>query len=579
MRDNSSLRRAEEALPASDEMLSTFLKLSPGSVAVTRLNDGRIILCNDAFIETLGLSREEVIGHTAIELGIWAPDVRAEALREVAQGGVVRDREISFRTRTGRSITYLVSAQLLRVNDEDLLLSVGQDITQQKLIEEQCKRTQEALRESEARCRDILENAPVGIFQSTPEGRLLSTNSTAVRMFGYDSAEELLAASGDVAKATFAQPEKRREIVRQVCAAEGFLRFENEYLRKDGSTFIANLYMRAVREDGEVVRVEGFVEDITDRKQAEIALRESEARFASTFHNAAVGMAIVSTEGLWTQVNPMLCEILGYESDELIGRCFLDATHPDDVEMSIRVWRDSLERRAEFVHVQKRYLRKDGSVVWANTYASPVRGDDGQPLYSVVVIEDITRVKHAEEEKKQFYRETISSVTEGKLQIVGQDETQSYVDMAPVRCTIAAPGDLAPVRQATSAHWQENGLSEDDAALLSIALGEAMTNALKHAGRGLVFAGSHDDCVWVGVSDTGPGISTLMLPGATLRRGYSTKVSLGMGYSVMLDVADNILLSTGPDGTTVVLVKNIGPSKPPLTLADLPDTWDSIGSI
>ncbi len=140
-------------------------------------------------------------------------------------------------------------------------------------------RAQEALNASERKFRSIFENAPIGIFQSTPAGRLLSVNLTGARMFGYDSPESLLAAATDTARQLFVFPERRNEILNEVLRSDAFVRSEVEYRRNDGSVFTANLYMRAVRVDGEgVLLVEGFVEDITEQKEAEKGLRQSRER-------------------------------------------------------------------------------------------------------------------------------------------------------------------------------------------------------------------------------------------------------------------------------------------------------------
>lgn len=130
------------------------------------------------------------------------------------------------------------------------------------------------LRLSEKKFRSIFENAPVGIFQSTVQGQLLSVNITGARMFGYDSEQELKAAATDMATQLFAVAGQRRQIVQEAFSCDRFVRHEVEYKRKDGSTFAANLYMRAVREPGgNVSFVEGFVEDIAERKRAEAELR------------------------------------------------------------------------------------------------------------------------------------------------------------------------------------------------------------------------------------------------------------------------------------------------------------------
>ena len=182
-------------------------------------------------------------------------------------------------------------------------------------------------------------------------------------------------------------------------------------------------------------------------------------------------------------------------------------------------------------------------------------------------------MKLVEEEKRAFYRETISSVTQGKLQIVSAEEVQPYMDRADIRLTVDTAADASTARHDIEEYCARIGLSGDELSLYITGLGEAITNATKHAPSGTVFAGSIAGEVWAGVNDNGPGISTLTLPKATLLRGYSTKVSMGMGYSIMLEVSDQVMLATGPSGTTVVLIKRLTGVEPALSLEDLADTW------
>lgn len=688
-----------------------------------------------------------------------------------------------------------------------------------------------ALQESERKYRSIFEHAPVTIFQSSPEGRLLDTNPAGVRMFRYQSLEEMLAATADVAKATFVHPEKRREIISRIQEADGFLRFENRYRRKDGTVFYANLYMRAVRKDGEVAFVEGFVEDITEREAALVALRESEERyrtlvdgapdaifvqadgrfvyvnpeavklfgaiseddllykpvidqmhpdfrqrvaerirllneekkpvprleqkylqldgaeidvevsavpvtymgrngavvfvrniterkhserslleseekyrelvqnansiilrwdlsgtlrffnefaqaffgysqseavgrnvigtivpetdtsgtdlialmeeickhperhrtnvnenmrkngervwiawtnkiitdesgevtgilsvgvditerkkaeealieseqrFQTVFDQASVGIATISPDGHFLQVNPKIIEITGLSADELIGHHYAEITHPEDRLIGRQDVEDMIAGTASSAYLQKRYIHKDGSTLWATLYLAMVRDTQDRPSYFIAIIEDITRIKQTDEEKRLFYRETISSVTDGRLLIVSAEEIRPYHASAERYMPIDDFGISSVVRHEMEEYCREKGLTGDRLSLFVTGLGEAMTNAIKHAGSGTAFAGAGDGKVWIGVTDKGHGISTLTLPKATLKRGFSTKVSMGMGYSIMLDVADEVLLCTGPDGTTVVLVKNVGDEIPMLSLDDLADTWDCI---
>jgi PAS domain S-box-containing protein len=141
------------------------------------------------------------------------------------------------------------------------------------------QRIEEALQASEKKFRSIFENAPVGIFQSTVSGRLLSVNLAGARMFGYDSPAAMLAAATDIPRQLFASPERREPIVQDALQSDSFIHREVEYRRRDLTLFAANLYMRAVRDaDGSVALLEGFVEDVTEQKQAEQRLRQSRER-------------------------------------------------------------------------------------------------------------------------------------------------------------------------------------------------------------------------------------------------------------------------------------------------------------
>ncbi|HWA78522.1 MAG TPA: response regulator [Polyangiaceae bacterium] len=133
----------------------------------------------------------------------------------------------------------------------------------------------------------------------------------------------------------------------------------------------------------------------TDRA---LRLRESEERFRATFERAAVGVAQVAPDGRWLDVNQRLCEIVGYSRDELLARTFQDITYPPDLEANVRLVERALSGEISSYSVEKRYLRKDGALVWANVTVGLVRDGAGQPKYFVPVIQDITARKKAEEE-------------------------------------------------------------------------------------------------------------------------------------------------------------------------------------
>jgi anti-sigma regulatory factor (Ser/Thr protein kinase) len=167
----------------------------------------------------------------------------------------------------------------------------------------------------------------------------------------------------------------------------------------------------------------------------------------------------------------------------------------------------------------------------------------------------------AEVEKKQFYRDVLRAVTLGRFELVDAEEIPEpgapIADLV-VRDTPTYAAARAAIREAA----QAAGISEERGGELVLAAGEAVTNALKHAGGGRCCVYREDGVVAVRITDAGAGIRSQDLPAAILTPGFSTKVSLGMGYTLMLKLCDRVWLGTGPAGTVVQLEKRVQPPPP-----------------
>jgi PAS domain S-box-containing protein len=147
---------------------------------------------------------------------------------------------------------------------------------------------------------------------------------------------------------------------------------------------------------GQAIRMTGLANDITDRKQAEAAMRESEDRFRATFEQAAVGVAHVGLEGQWLRVNQKLCDIVGYTESELLDLTFQDITHPDDLSTDLEYIRQLLAGEIQTYAMEKRYIRKQGEIVWVNLTVSLRRDAAGAPIHFISVVADISDRKQAE---------------------------------------------------------------------------------------------------------------------------------------------------------------------------------------
>ncbi|HSM54586.1 MAG TPA: PAS domain S-box protein [Candidatus Sulfomarinibacteraceae bacterium] len=162
----------------------------------------------------------------------------------------------------------------------------------------------------------------------------------------------------------------------------------------------------------------GVLIDVTERKSAEEALRDSERRFRATFEQAAVGMSHLSLDGTWLRVNRRLCEIVGCTRQELLAMTFQDITHPDDLEEDLQNLRRLLDGEIRSYQMEKRYFHKNGDVVWVLLTVSLVRdAETNEPEYLIGVVEDISDRKRYESELKALNETLEQRVQERTRQV------------------------------------------------------------------------------------------------------------------------------------------------------------------
>ena len=301
-----------------------------------------------------------------------------------------------------------------------------------------------------------------------------------------------------------------------------------------------------------------------DRKRAEEALQASESRYRAAIAHAAVGVTLADLQDRCLETNAAFCAITGHSEEELLHTDFPSLTHPDDrAESRTMMARLRDGEIASFV-MEKRYVRKDGGIVWAQNSVALVRDTQGRPAGTIALTEDITERKEAAAHQRAFLRDVLASVTEGRLRLC-QEAGELPAPLTPVADPIALSrvGGLPELRHAAQEAARTAGHPEDRVGDLAIAASEAGMNAIVHsgAGSGEVRAGG-DGTVQVWVVDHGGGITLENLPNATLRKGYSSAGTLGQGMKMMLQTVDRVYLLTGPTGTTVVLEQEREPPLP-----------------
>jgi|tagenome__1003787_1003787.scaffolds.fasta_scaffold20932854_3 PAS domain S-box-containing protein len=249
---------------------------------------------------------------------------------------------------------------------------------------------------SDDRYRFLFETSADAIIVGDPDGTIREVNPAACRLFGYQ-AHELIGRNGRelTAPEWLAIADQRAE--RKLRGLEEVSVYESVVIDRVGTRIAIEVRSTPIRRDGEVVALHAVMRDMTERNRVETALRESEERFRLAFESAPIGIALIAVpEGRWLRVNSALCELLRYEQSELVGMSFRDLTHADDLEADLA--RADAMQRGELgpYEVEKRYLRKDGSVMWTQVNASLVFGANGEPIYSIAQFQDITERKRAE---------------------------------------------------------------------------------------------------------------------------------------------------------------------------------------
>lgn len=334
-----------------------------------------------------------------------------------------------------------------RLDPHDLRRVVGNAIGRLELLRQR-KQAEDALAANEARYRSIVEDQTEMVSRFRADGTLTFVNAAYARTFGHTPAElegtsiydlvpdvECAFVRNTIARLTPRNPVATHR--HRALAADGTIRWQewtNRLLPKRAGT---------------VDEYQGTGRDITERKRAEDALRDSEARFRGAFENAAVGMGRVALDGTWLEVNDRLCEITGYSRKELLAKSFQDITHHGDLAADLDNVRKLLAGEVNHFTMDKRYIRKDGRIVWVGLTVALQRDASKVPQYFISVVRDINDQKLAEQalrESEAFNRSVLESSpdcvkvmdAEGRLQYMNTN-CHGFLEIEDDRAIIGRP--------------------------------------------------------------------------------------------------------------------------------------------
>jgi PAS domain S-box-containing protein len=385
--------RARKSFDGKMRQLSQAVEQSPASVVITN-TQGTIEYVNRKFTEVTGYSLAEVVGKnpSILKSGECPPATYREMWTRITGGGTWSGE---FHNRKKNGELYWEWTSISPVLDASgkttHFLAVKEDITERKQAEE-----------SNVRLAEIVETSDDAIVGEDLNNIVTSWNKGAEKIFGH-TASDIVGVS--VLRYVPAdQREEQNHILEKIKRGESVGHFETVRQTKDGRLMEVSVTASPIKDaTGKVIGISKILRDITRRKQMEAALRENEEELRVMFELASVGIAQADPRtGQWLRVNRKMCEITGYSAGELLQLHVLDITHPEDRQPDREAFERVVRGESPDYHMEKRYIRKDGTPVWVNVNMTIIRDAAGQPTRTVAAIEDITGRKKAEEQLKLF---------------------------------------------------------------------------------------------------------------------------------------------------------------------------------
>ena len=270
------------------------------------------------------------------------------------------------------------------------------------------------IRERERTLESVLQNLPDAVARLDKQGRHLFVNPALETMLGLPSAEILGKTLAELP--VLAEAQKRwMSRVRRVFSSGVTLNVDDSFEGPLGRRYQEAKLVPERDENGEVTTVLIVIRDVTEQHQAAKSLIESEERFRVVFNKAPIAMILIDRDAYINGANPAATKLLGYSHKQLVGKTIYELTHPDDLELTKDIAERIYDRSEASVAVEKRYLRKDGEVVWGRLSVSTVRDSEHGFVFNVAQIVDITQLKQAERvlrEREELQRVVTEQVTD-----------------------------------------------------------------------------------------------------------------------------------------------------------------------
>ncbi|MFI8606732.1 PAS domain S-box protein [Pseudomonas sp. NPDC077649] len=439
------MQRQQAAVREARAYLQALLDSATGVSIIATDPQGRINLFNSGAERLLGYSAAEMIGkqtpavfHLAEEMQARAAELSAQAGRPVEgfevfvhnpRGGEPETRQWTYRCQDGslRPVNLTVSAMFDGSGRITGFLGIASDIGE-------LQQATRALQKSESRFRGLVANLPGVVYRCANDAdwSMRYVSEEILSLSGYPPSDFI-----DNRVRSFSSIVHPDDLAITYRAGEAIERqeiFELTYRLRhaDGhNVWVREKGRGEYDSQGRLLWVDGFLWDISERQAIEDELRLSQQRFRNAFTTAPQGMALVAPDGRWLEVNDALCQMLGYPREELLATSYQSVTHPEDLEADLENAQDLLAGRINAYQMEKRYLDKQGQVLWVLLSVSLVRDGEGRPVHFVAQIQDFSdrvAAERAVREREHYLRTLLDNVIDAIVTIdeAGRIETFNH---------------------------------------------------------------------------------------------------------------------------------------------------------
>ena len=398
--DITGRKRAERQIRESEERYRTVFQTSPDGVIISRQSDGVILDVNQLFLDSVGFERNEVIGRTVVQLGLWVNDSDKQMyFEQLNQQGEYRDLEVQSRKKNGELFWIRLSASLIEIGGERCQITFAKEISEVKAAQARMAAAQEALRASEERYRTVFQTSLDAIsINRVSDEKYIDCNQAFLDNLGFEREEVLGRTSQELnIWADERDLQKLVEILRQNYSCRGL---EARFRKKNGVVGWGEISAEVIELDG-VYCIISITRDTSDAKAAEErlasaqeALRASEERYRTVFQTSPDLVDINRLDdGTFIDANDAYLDILGFEREEVIGR----------TSWELNIWADPRDRQS-FVELLRQNsncrnleanLRRKNGEIFSALISAAVIELDGVPCI-VSITRDMSASKEAE---------------------------------------------------------------------------------------------------------------------------------------------------------------------------------------